>query len=146
MSFRKYLVLVVVTLFAALGDLCLKRGMSAVGEIHVSHLLDSVRALSNPWVFLGVIFLLVFFAAYLHALSWADLTFVLPAAAMSYVVLALLSVAWLHENVSLRRWVGIILITSAVGFVTRGGGAVSTTSEPDREPVLAGAAASTGDD
>ncbi len=145
MNFRKYVVLLVVTLFAALGDLCLKRGMRMVGEIPVSHLLDSVRALANPWVFLGVIFLLIFFAAYLHALSWADLTFVLPAAAMSYVVLALLSVAWLHEDVTLRRWIGIILITSAVGFVTRGGGAISTTPEPQREAELV-AAATLGED
>jgi drug/metabolite transporter (DMT)-like permease len=51
------------------------------------------------------------------ALSWADLTFVMPATAFGYVVVALLSRFWLHEHLSLSRWIGILLITSAVGFV-----------------------------
>lgn len=142
MSARKYVVLAVVTLFAALGDVCLKRGMQSVGAIGLGDLGAAVRAVANPWVFTGILLLLVFFAAYLHALSWADLTFVLPAAAMSYVVLALLSRYWLGETVSLRRWIGILLIVSAVGFVTRGGH-VTTPAHPDHglapEPVGVGA-------
>ncbi len=132
LSFRKYVVLAVVTLFAALGDVCLKRGMSAVGEISVGNLGEAVRAIAHPWVFVGIALLLIFFAAYLHALSWADLTFVLPAAATSYVVLALLSRFWLGEQVGVRRWVGIFLIVAAVGFVTRGHHV--TTPAPAPEP------------
>lgn len=136
MNFRKYLVLAVVTLFAALGDVFLKRGMQSMTQIRLDNAAQSVRALADPWVLLGILMLLVFFAAYLHALSWADLTFVLPAAAMSYVVLALLSQYWLGEHVGLRRWIGIFLIVSAVGFVTRGG-AVSTTPQDNQERGLA---------
>ena len=52
------------------------------------------------------------------ALSWADLTFVMPATAFGNVVIALISRFMLHEHLpSLSRWFGILLLTSAVGFV-----------------------------
>lgn len=137
MSARRYFVLAIVTLFAALGDICLKRGMRSIGAIGLDNLGTAIGAVANPWVIAGIALLLVFFAAYLHSLSWADLTFVLPAAALSYVVLALLSRYWLGEHVSVRRWIGIVLIVAAVGFVTRGTGEVSTTPahpRPERLP------------
>jgi drug/metabolite transporter (DMT)-like permease len=113
----KYIVLLCISLFAALGDFCLKIGMNQRGAIDVANLQDTFLALFNPWVALGTLLLIGFFACYLTALSWADLTFVLPATAIGYVFMALLSVFFLHEDVSVYRWAGILLITGAVGFV-----------------------------
>jgi uncharacterized membrane protein len=48
------------------------------------------------------------------------LTFVLPATSLGYVLVALLSKFFLHENVSTSRWLGIALISAGVGFVARG--------------------------
>jgi drug/metabolite transporter (DMT)-like permease len=76
--------------------------------------------LRTPWVSGGILLLLVFFASYLSALSWADLTFVLPATSVAYVGVALLSKFWLHEQISAARWLGVVLITAGVGFVTQG--------------------------
>ena len=61
-----------------------------------------------------------FFCTYLTALSWADLTYVLPATALSYVLMALLAKIFLHEDVTLAHWLGIALITAGVGFVATG--------------------------
>ncbi|HEY0784408.1 MAG TPA: EamA family transporter, partial [Acidobacteriaceae bacterium] len=69
---------------------------------------------------LGIAMLIGFFASYLTALSWADLTYVLPTTSIGNVVLALLSKFWLHEDISPARWVGIVLITIGVGFVANG--------------------------
>ena len=74
----------------------------------------------NPWVALGILFLLGFFAAYMTALSWADLTYVLPATSLGYVLLALIAKFVLHEQVTTTRWLGIGLISAGVGFVTQG--------------------------
>ena len=60
-----------------------------------------------------------FFACYMTALSWADLTYVLPATSVGYVVLTLIAKFVLHEHVTLTRWLGILLISAGVGFVTR---------------------------
>jgi len=120
MNFRKYLVLGGVTVFAASGDSMLSHGMKQVGGISIHHLQSVIFAVANPWVVLGILFLLGFFATYTNALSWADLTYVMPATALGYVLLALVARFVLHEHISPLRWMGIVLITSGVGFVAGG--------------------------
>lgn len=115
---RRYLVLLAVMLTASVGDTLLGHGMKQVGP--VTRAFTLITALSNPWVIAGILLLLGFFASYLTALSWADLTFVLPSTAFGYVVVALLSKYWLHEQISITRWAGILLIVAGVGFVANG--------------------------
>ena len=120
MTFRKYLVLGGVTLFAALGDSLLSHGMKEVGCISLPHWSSILTAVLNPWVGLGIAFLLFFFVSYTTALSWADLTYVLPASSLGYVLLAVIARFWLHEQITPMRWIGILLISAGVGFVTQG--------------------------
>jgi len=120
MTLRKWLVLAGVTFFGALGDISLSHGMKQVGAISWERWTEALIALTSPWVVLGILLLLVFFAAYLTALSWADLTYVLPATGIGYVVVALLSVWLLNETVTPMRWLGILLVSAGVGFVARG--------------------------
>ena len=120
MTFRKYLVLAGVTVFAAAGDSVLSHGMKQAGRVSLHHPLSLILAVLNPWVACGILLLLAFFAAYMNALSWADLTYVLPATSLGYVLLALVAKFALHEQVSPLRWVGIALITGGVGFVAGG--------------------------
>jgi drug/metabolite transporter (DMT)-like permease len=68
------------------------------------------------------------------ALSWADLTYVLPASSLGYVLLALIARFALHERVSLMRWIGIALVSSGVGFVTTG---PEITKRPPRSRSIA---------
>ena len=116
-SFRKYLVLAGVALFAATGDAMLAQGMKQTGSVSLHHLPTLIAALSNPFVAIGIVLLIGFFAAYMNALSWADLTYVLPASSLGYVLLALIAKFGLHEHVTLSRWLGIALISVGVGFV-----------------------------
>lgn len=120
MSFRKYLVLAGVTVFSPAGDCLLSRGMRQEGTLSLHHLPTLILAVFNPWVGLGILLLLAFFASYMAALSFADLTYVLPATSLGYVLLALMAKFVLHEQVTLTRWLGIVLISAGVGFVTRG--------------------------
>ena len=120
MNLRKYLVLVAVMFFGSTGDILLARGMKDLGPVHLNHPLSLIAALANPWVFIGILCLIGFFGSYMTALSWADLTYVLPATAFGYVVTAFLSRVFLHEAVSSWRWAGVLLITCGVGLVARG--------------------------
>jgi len=119
-NLRKYLVLAGVSIFAPVGDSLLSYGMKQVGNISIHNIPALLLAIANPWIGLGIIFLLGFFASYMTALSWADLTYVLPASSLGYVLLAFLAKFALHENVSATRWIGIALVSSGVGFVTTG--------------------------
>jgi len=117
---RQYLILGLVAVSAPLGDSCLSRGMAAMPAITLAHPASLVAAVFTPWIALGIALLIGFFASYLTALSWADLTFVLPAPAFGYVIIALLARFWLNESISIERWAGILLITLGVGFVAHG--------------------------
>jgi len=131
-SLRKYLVLAGVTVCSAIGDSLLSRGMKDVGSISLSNISHVILAITNPWVAMGIVFLLSFFACYAVALSWADLTYVLPATSVGYVLLALIAKFQLHEQITTARWFGIALITMGVGFVA--GGPAKTTSHDSVHP------------
>lgn len=120
MTYRKYLVLAGVTLFSAVGDTFLSRGMKEVGTLSLHHIPHLLLAISNPWVAIGIALLISFFACYANALSWADLTYVLPATSIGYVILALIAKYGLHEHISTARWFGIALISMGVGVVAAG--------------------------
>jgi len=119
-NLKKYLVLLAVMWFGSIGDALLKRGMGDFGSVDLHHPLRLITALANPWILLGIVCLTAFFSSYLTALSWADLSYVLPATALGYVVVTLVGKYFLHETVSPLRWLGVLLISCGVGWVTRG--------------------------
>ncbi|MBS1815852.1 MAG: EamA family transporter [Acidobacteria bacterium] len=120
LPFHRYLLLFCVMIGASVGDALLDRGMRDVGAVSIHHLGALLTALLNPWVFTGILVLIGFMASYMTALSWADLTFVLPSTAFGNVITALISRLWLHESISPMRWAGIVLIVLGVGFVANG--------------------------
>lgn len=140
MTSRKYLVLAGVTVCAAVGDSLLSYGMKQLGNVPLHGLPGMLLAILNPWVAVGILFLLGFFASYMTALSWADLTYVLPATSLGYVLLALIAKFLLHEEVTAQRWLGILLISAGVGFVTRG----PELTHPSHPPVAANAEIDSG--
>ena len=139
MTFRRYLVLFGVSVFAAIGDSLLSRGMKEIGGVSLHHLKIIILMFFNPTVALGIVFLLAFFACYMTSLSWADLTYVLPATSVSYVLLTLLAKFYLHETVSVARWSGVLLISAGVGFVTQGPALTHRTHPAESSECLPGA-------
>jgi drug/metabolite transporter (DMT)-like permease len=117
---RKYYVLAMVVVFGSVGNVLMSRGMKDIGQITIQHWTHAITALADPWVAAGTVLLIGFMASYMTALSWADLTFVLPATSLGYVLVALLGEFVLHEHITPLRWVGIVLVTGGVGFVARG--------------------------
>jgi drug/metabolite transporter (DMT)-like permease len=120
MTLRRYLILAIVTITAACGDTFLARGMKGLPPVSLSDPMALIHAVFSPWVAAGIVLLTGFFASYLTALSFADLTYVLPATSLGYVIMTVLARCWLHEYVSPWRWLGVLCITAGVGFVTRG--------------------------
>ena len=120
---------------ANVGDLMLKRGMSRIGEVQPS-LAGLARAfpltVSNGSIWIGIFFLSGFMLSYMTVLSWADYSYVMPAGAFGYAILTLLAVVVLHESVSPRRWIGVVLI--CVGVLLVGQTKPRTTSVMDQVP------------
>lgn len=120
MSFRKFATLAGVVVFGSLGDVCLKHGMAAFPDITLARWTVLIHAIFAPKVAFGIALLIGFFACYLSSLSFADLTYVLPATSVGYIGMAFLARYVLHEHISVTRWLGILLIALGVGFVARG--------------------------
>ena len=123
-----------VTVFSAAGDSLLARGMKDLGSVALHNVSSLLLAILNPYVAGGILLLLAFFASYMSALSWADLTYVLPASSFGYVLIALIARFVFHEDISIARWLGIAMITAGVGFVAAG-----PSLTPVRKPHNSGA-------
>ncbi len=117
---KTLLVVLVMVLCANVGDLLLKSGMTQVGsaEISTASLLETLRlAMFNSTIWLGILFLAGFMASYMTVMSWADYSYVMPIGAFGYAVNTLLARVFLHESVSMQRWVGVLIICVGVLLV-----------------------------
>ena len=110
--------------------------ISLANPSHIATLILSV--VRNPYVFLGVVFLAIFFFLYLAALSWADLSYVLPLTAMSYVFAALMAKFVLKEDVSWQRWLGTVIIVIGVACVAVDNRPRSVTNREHQDHPAAG--------
>ena len=96
-------------------------GMQRIGALH-GWTLQGLRyafvaVFSSPWIWLGIASMLMFLAALMLVLSWADFSYVLPATAAMYAIVPLLGHFILGESVTGLRWVGVTLICLGVIFV-----------------------------
>ena len=120
---KTLIILFIAILAQTLGNIYLTKGMKVVGEINTLALGELFRigwqVFTSPLVWLGIAGLLVFFLLYLVALSWADLSFVLPVTAFGYTLNALMAWYLLGERVSGVRWAGTLIICIGVAVVSR---------------------------
>ncbi len=111
---------------AAFGQILVRRGMQQIGPLEnyapIAICAYFGHALANLNVILGTVLNAVFYFLFLAALSWADVTVVLPLSAIEYCFAAFLAVMLLREQVSPLRWAGIVLIVIGVICIARGGG------------------------
>ncbi len=101
------------------GNFALSVGMR---DSHVAasvSMASMLGAVFNLWIAAGVGLLAVWMLSQLSLLSCADLSYVLPVTAVSYVLTALLGALVLHEYVSTIHWIGITMIVLGVTLVGR---------------------------
>jgi uncharacterized membrane protein len=113
------------------GDLMLKRGMSQIGAVELTPagLAHAFRlTVTSGTVWIAIVFLSGFLLSYMTVLSWADYSYVMPAGAFGYAILTFLAVFFLHESVSPRRWIGVVMI--CVGVLLVGQTKPRTTEAP----------------
>jgi drug/metabolite transporter (DMT)-like permease len=123
MSLKTVIVLTIMVLAGACGDVLVSKGMKQVGEITTAQPLEllraGVRAARNPYVVTGVVSLAVYFFSFSTVLSWADVSLVVPISALSFLLTTYVAQHTLGEHVTLPRWCGTILIVLGVVLVAR---------------------------
>jgi drug/metabolite transporter (DMT)-like permease len=117
---KTFVVVFLATLSAAAGETLISYGMKKNGQVDLAQLSQWVKlifsVIRNPYISIGVILLGIFFFLYLAALSWADLSFVLPLTALSYFFVALMAKFFLREDVSWYRWAGTMVIIIGIAL------------------------------
>ena len=109
-----------VVLTSTAGDVLMSRAMKEIGDLgalrRVKGLGEVIRRISKSRKFLlGVLSMALAFFSLLFALSWEDVSVVGPASAsITFVANAFAARIFLHETVTLRRWIAVLLVGGGV--------------------------------
>jgi drug/metabolite transporter (DMT)-like permease len=106
------------------GEICMSRTMKTVGEVTdfrpraIARVL--ARAMRVPWFWIGISMMAAGFFSLLGLLSVANVSFVFPAASLSYAVGTMGGRLFLGERVTPQRWTGVLLVCIGVTLVFLG--------------------------
>ena len=121
---RTVAALIVLVVSGTAGDLSISRVMKRVGAVDDFSPSTIVRclacALQHASMWIGIGLHACAFFTFLALLSWADVSFVVPASALSYVSGVAGARLFLRETITVGRWAGVLLIAFGVLFVLMG--------------------------
>jgi drug/metabolite transporter (DMT)-like permease len=119
---RTLIFIAIIVLGGTAGDLSVSHAMKRIGEIEtlrpaaIARVL--IRAFQVGWIWIGISLMALSFFSLLALLSWADVSVVVPATALSYVAAAFGAKYLLHEEVAPLRWAGVLLVCAGVALVS----------------------------
>jgi drug/metabolite transporter (DMT)-like permease len=119
---RMTIFIAIVVLSGTAGDLAVSHAMKQIGEIETLRLSAIwrvlVRAFRIVWMWIGLALMALAFFSLLALLSWADVSIVVPATALSYVTAAFGAKYLLREDVAPVRWAGVFLVCAGVALLS----------------------------
>ncbi len=121
---KTFLLLTSLILASSLGEILSARGMQQIGDVSFRPraLAGSIiRMIRNPFLIAGVACLAISFFSFISLLSYADLSFVVPLTAISYITNTVGARYFLRERISKERWMGTVLVATGVALVSLSG-------------------------
>ena len=116
------LLLIAISL-GVVGQLTLKKGISAVGAISITNLYWGLipTLLKQPLIVVGFCCYFLSAGLYMIVISQVPLSWAYPLVSIGYILVVLFSKLIFHEEVTIWRWVGVCLICVGVITVARTG-------------------------
>lgn len=105
-----------------LSQIMLKKGMTSLPafELTLSSVLASTFTIVfNPYVFFGLLMMVISMGSHLVVLSRVEISFAYPFLGLSFVLIAGYGYFVLGEGVNAYRIIGVLLICSGVALVAR---------------------------
>lgn len=109
-----YIFLAINIIFLATGQVMWKFGMNKMDGFNL------VSIILNPYIVFGVTLYGLATLIWLYILSKEALSVVYPLQSITYVLGTVLAIFVFRENVSLVRWLGIVIIILGATLVARG--------------------------
>lgn len=112
----------IIVLCGSAGNVLISRGMGQVGEVSTLRpgLLAAIgrKVIANRSFLLSIGCMTVSFFAFLAVLSWKEVSFIIPATSLEYVVSTLGAKFILREHISGTRWAGTVLVCLGVAIIS----------------------------
>ena len=120
---QSYIPLILFTVLTNFGSqILLKKGMTSIApfETTLPGILGALgNILLNPYVFSGLVVMVISMGSHLVVLSKVDISFAYPFLGLSFVLITFYGHFVLNESVNLWRIAGVVLIVSGVSLVAK---------------------------
>jgi multidrug transporter EmrE-like cation transporter len=120
---RTSLLLIFTSIFmGAIGQILLKTGMSKIGYISIKYsdiIQYAQKAFVSPYILVGILSYMLSMILWLIILSRVELSFAYPMVSAGYIIIIVFSYFILHENISLLRLIGVIMVCMGILFIAR---------------------------
>ncbi|MEM8778789.1 MAG: hypothetical protein AAGF26_07955, partial [Cyanobacteria bacterium P01_G01_bin.49] len=112
---KTWLAIIMSSVADASGDLSLALGMKKIGQSEEKMTISGmvklvIKIITNPLILTGITCQGIAFFSFISVLSWADISFVRPATALTYIISMTGAKFILKENIRESKLLGIILI------------------------------------
>ncbi len=119
----KFIPLILFTVFTNFASqIMLKKGMTSLGQMELSvetWVSTAFAVIFNPWVFLGLIMMVISMGSHLAVLSRVEISFAYPFLGLSFVLITMWGYFVLGESMNMWRVAGVALICAGVALVAR---------------------------
>src|SRR5262249_46916228 len=115
----------IVVLASTASDVLIARSMQKIGDVGALRRQRGILAVAKPVLtsgkfLLSIVFMAVSFFTLMIALSWADVSLVVPAsAACTFLTNAVAARVFLYEKVDRRRWIAAIFVAAGVALLAQ---------------------------
>jgi drug/metabolite transporter (DMT)-like permease len=118
---RVALMLIFFVLCNTVGEIAMSYGVKQVGEPQGFRPMALLRfvwaAVKNRWLWVAIPLLAASFYSLLILFSWAPVSVVIPASASNYILGTFGAKYLLKEDVSFKRWLGVVMVCLGVTLV-----------------------------
>lgn len=116
------MMVVILVLANAIGEVLIAKSMKHLGEISTLRLSELVkivwRILRNKLFVIGFVLMALNFVVFLILLSLADLSLVMPLTALGFVIKTFGAKIFLKEKISRERLIGTLLVCVGVALIS----------------------------
>ncbi|WP_051249553.1 hypothetical protein [Maridesulfovibrio zosterae] len=116
---KSYFLVACSVILGVLGQLFMKKGMTALGPLTDPDIMTFFQIIFQPWVFTGLIAYGLAMMIWVAVLSRLDLSYAYPLLSSGYVLVALGSLWMFGDTISPTRWAGILVISAGVGLTAK---------------------------
>ncbi len=133
LTLKVFLAIVINDMGESVAQLFMKKGLiqTGINTVHLHNVLEFIfQNGSSLTVWFGIFVYTLNFFLWIIILSRTDLSVASLVGSTGYIVIPLVAMIFLHEKITLLRWIGILFIIFGIHFVSK-----STRQTPEVFPL-----------